>query len=414
MRPLIVLLLCFCSAVVGAEARIAAIRFEGNEVTRERVLRQELTVQVGDRVDPERIERSRQAIMDLGLFKSVRWSLEDAPEGKVLTYTVEEKYYVLPLPLVDADPDGSYSYGGEVRLDNLGGLNQRLKLKLDTSGDADGESSEKRELSLDYSYPRIGGSTYNLVLGAEVERREFDVTGDTADAHYQRDYRRLGVEVSRWITTFGPSRGWRIGGGVVLEQQDYSRLSGDRLYDDQQAVALIGSVLFDAQHDHGWYRSGGATGYQLALGLRELGSDEFFTRHLLFYRRYHAFGAGHNLNWRLQFGLANGTKFGGLAYSVGGDKTLRGYDSEGGNAMVLANVEYLRPLYKTLRGLLFADVGNVYPGVLETDLTDLRAGVGFGLRWDVAWFVDTTLRADMAYNLEDGETRTYVGTSRTF
>lgn len=98
----------------GTPDVIAAIEFSGNEQTRERVLLQEMSVKVGDPVDPAAIERSRQAIMNLGLFKSVRADLQDGPEGKVLHISVEEKLYILPLPRLDAKPDGSYSYGMEV------------------------------------------------------------------------------------------------------------------------------------------------------------------------------------------------------------------------------------------------------------------------------------------------------------
>ncbi len=409
-----ILLLVLLSGTAGAAERITEIRFEGNSVTKDHILKQEMTVQIGDVADPEAIENSRQAIMDLGLFEWVRWELTDAPEGKVLTVSVEEKYYILPLPLLDADPDGSYSYGAEVRFDNLGGLNQRLKLKLDSSDAVDKTDALKREVSAEYVYPRIGGSPYNLNADLEVERREFDIVEDSAEAHYRREFRQAGVGLSRWLDTFGPSRGWLLGGRFALEQRDFSRLSGASLLEDDQAVTVSGSVVFDALHDHGYYRSGGITGYRTDFGLKELGSDYFYNRHTFFYRRYHAFGGGHNLNWQAQLGLANGRKFGGFAYDIGGSDTLRGYDTIDGNAMVLGNVEYLKPVWRKLRGVVFADVGNVYPGVLETDLTDLRTGVGLGLRWDVTWFVDLSLRLDVAYGLQSGDVQTYAGTSRTF
>ena len=50
---------------------IKEIRFEGNKRTRPSVMLQEMRVQVGDVADPRQIERSRQAIQDLSLFKSV-------------------------------------------------------------------------------------------------------------------------------------------------------------------------------------------------------------------------------------------------------------------------------------------------------------------------------------------------------
>ncbi|SCZ52476.1 BamA/TamA family outer membrane protein [Thiohalomonas denitrificans] len=408
------LLLMLLSSAVDASERITDIRFEGNRVTKDRILLQEMTVAVGETADSEAIENSRQAIMNLGLFEWVRWELTDVAEGQLLTISVKEKYYVLPLPRLDGDPDGSYSYGAELRLDNIGGVNQRLKVTLDTSDHVNDEDALKRELSADYSYPRIEGTFYNLDADFKIERTDFDVTEDSTEARYQREYRRIGVGISRWLDTLGPSRGWRIGGGLTLEQRDFSRLSGASLLEDDQAVTLNGSILFDALQDHGYYRSGGVTGYETNIGLKELGSDDFYNRHTVFYRRYHAYGDGHNLNWQLRFGMANGRKFGALAYHIGGADTLRGYDSLDGNAMVLANIEYLKPVWRRLRAVLFADIGNVYPDVLDTDLTELRVGAGFGLRWDVTWFVDLSLRVDVAYGFDAGEVEAYGGTSRTF
>ncbi len=409
-----VLLLILLSSAADAAERIADIRFEGNRVTKDHILMQEMTVTVGDIANREAIENSRQAVMNLGLFEWVRWELTEAANGLLLTISVKEKYYVLPLPRLDGDPDGSYSYGADLRLDNIGGLNQRLKLILDNSSHVNDKDALKRELSAEYSYPRIEGSSYNLNADFEIERREFDILEESTEARYRRESRRIGVEVSRWLDTFGPSRGWRIGGGYTLEQRDFSRLSGASLREDDQAVALSGSILFDALQDHGYYRSGGVTGYQANVGLKELGSDYFYNRHTVFYRRYHAYGDGHNLNWQLRFGAAKGRKFEGLAYEIGGADTLRGYDSVDGNAMALANIEYLKPLWRRLRGVLFADVGNVYPDLGDTDLTDLRTGAGLGLRWDVTWFVDLSLRVDVAYGFDTKEVQSYAGTSRTF
>jgi outer membrane translocation and assembly module TamA len=67
-----------------------------------------------------------------------------------------------------------------------------------------------------------------------------------------------------------------------------------------------------------------------------------------------------------------------------------------------------------MRLAAFVDVGNVYPGVLETDLTDLEAAAGIGLRWVLESFVNVTLRADVAYGFGSRETHTYLLTSQPF
>ncbi|HJX18976.1 MAG TPA: POTRA domain-containing protein, partial [Acidiferrobacterales bacterium] len=71
----------------GASADIiSAIEFSGNRVTNPKILRYEILVKEGDIADPALIERSRQAIMDLGLFVSVDASVERRDDGTVLRF----------------------------------------------------------------------------------------------------------------------------------------------------------------------------------------------------------------------------------------------------------------------------------------------------------------------------------------
>jgi len=104
---------------------ISEIRFLGNDTTRPEIMLQEMLVRVGEPVDPARIEQSRQAIMDLELFKSVKAELLAAPPGPVLQITVDEKIYFLPIPKLNRSDDG-VGYGAQLRFDNLAGLNQKL------------------------------------------------------------------------------------------------------------------------------------------------------------------------------------------------------------------------------------------------------------------------------------------------
>jgi outer membrane protein insertion porin family len=54
----------------------------------------------------------------------------------------------------------------------------------------------------------------------------------------------------------------------------------------------------------------------------------------------------------------------------------------GGNALLLLNAEYQRPLRGALSGVVFLDVGNVWAEPGTVDLSDLRWGAGLGLRYE--------------------------------
>jgi outer membrane protein assembly factor BamA len=421
VRHLIVgLLLCAAAAHAAAPPPpVAEIRFAGNKVTRESILRQEITFAEGDRASADAIERSRQALMDLGLFQSVKTTVESGAAGRVVTYTVEEKFYRLPLPRLDANAEGGYTYGAEVRFDNLYGLNQRLKLAYRQEESGDGDAYTQREYSVDYSYPRVGGSGANLDLGLSLDNHRLDAEEGGAAGLYEANVRSVRLGGSRWLQPHGPSHGWRGGLGINWAGHAYNLVDGSPgLLESSQSVALTMNVDFRGTYDRGTYRSGRSFGVQAALGLAELGSDWAFSRNQYYYRRYIPLGVpAENLNIQVRVGLANGENFGGVAYGRGGADLLRGYDDEAeGNALVLANFEYLRPLFghQEARLAAFVDVGNVYPGVLETDLTDLESAAGIGLRWVLESFVNVTLRADVAYGFGSRETHTYLLTSQPF
>ncbi len=384
-------------------------------MTRPKILLREMSVAVGDPAQPDAIAASRQAIMDLGLFTSVRTQLvpEADGEGVILRVMVEEKRYVLPLPRGDLKLNGDLSYGAELRLDNLRGLNQRLRLGYEQQSDV-ADRDPTRELFLSFNYPRIGNSLWDLALAARVIRRDLALDEDGTESRYQHDDRSTSFFLGRWLNESGASSGWRVGGGLSYQEMAYDLRSGTpgRLQ-DSAAVSANASVEYLDIHDYPFHRSGTAFGYYLTAGLPFMGSDYDHHRHLFVWRKYNPLGErGKNLNLRAQVGLADGDLFGSKAYGLGGAKSLRGHEGmEPGNAMLLLNVEYLSPFvrrFPQLRWVAFVDVGNVYRSASHIDLTDLEVGFGVGLRWRVQTFVDVTLSADVGFG---GESVKYYGST---
>ena len=407
---------------VAETQTISAIDFSGNTHTRREILLQEMSIHVGDAVDAQAIEQSRQAIMDLGLFKSVSAKLEEGEEGTHLLITVEEKFYFIPLPRIDLRPDGTNAYGLELRVDNIGGLNQRLKVFSQQKRAPSGEVRRSDELLVGYTYPRMVGTPYRLSVNTEGRRKELDaIDGQgTVTANYRREVRAFSFLVSRWSRQDGPSQGWAGGLGLSWRKEAYTLESGAPAdYVSGNATSLNYLFGYTSVHEFPYYRSGYAYGYQGNLASQRAGSDFSYNSHLFYYRSYNPVVKGEsNLNWQLRLGLANGSAFGSPAYSLGGADTLRGFaaGANKGNAFWLANVEYLRRIsgFRQLRGVLFMDVGNSYRGVLQINPAKLKSGVGFGLRWKVQFLVDLTLGWDFAYGVNSGERISYFGTSTTF
>lgn len=139
------------------ERRITAIRITGNDTTQERVIRRELALGVGDVATAQALADTRQAIQDLGLFRRV--VVEEVVEGDqvLLVVAVREKRYLLPIPRLDGNSDGDYSYGAQLRWSNLWGLNHRMVAYVE-QGEINSEADRDRERSARVSYtaPYIG------------------------------------------------------------------------------------------------------------------------------------------------------------------------------------------------------------------------------------------------------------------
>ncbi|EHQ51461.1 surface antigen variable number repeat-containing protein [Ectothiorhodospira sp. PHS-1] len=401
---------------------ISDIRFEGRRITRESVLLQEIVLGAGDVLDVRQLERDRQAIMNLGLFKSVTTRTEEEGGEVRVTYLLEEKYYLFPLPRLSRTSDGDLRFGGELRFDNLLGLNQELRILAEWE-DAGNDTTEEesRTLSVDYDIPRLPWTAWGLGISL---KDQYTLESESDDGEYgahREDARQVGLSISRWLDRRGPSAGWRAGLGVSWDSRRYrAREEGVPIPRDGEDVSWSGSLTFSEVNDLGVRREGVAYGARFSWGSDVLGAGRSHQRLDLFYRAYRPLRDDPltaNLNYQARFGIASGTPFGDEAYALGGGGNLRGYprDYREGDVFMLLNVEYLRPVMgnTALRGVGFMDLGGVWARD-DIDLSDIHGSAGLGMRVNLRWFVRTHLRLDYGYAFTTGETRVYAGTSHTF
>ena len=167
LRKSLTLILLLLSLQAAAET-IQEIRFEGNEITDPNILLQEMIVNVGDEVDIGRIETSVQHIMDLGLFETVDYRLEEdaATSDVILIISVIERYYLIPLPTARINDNNDLEYGVKLRWSNILGLNHTLNWKLLDKGSSRGV--HEFSIKLDYAMPRIFFSRYAVTLLTET------------------------------------------------------------------------------------------------------------------------------------------------------------------------------------------------------------------------------------------------------
>lgn len=418
------LLLCWCSFVVYGAPLINSIRYEGNDVSQTAMLNREIFITEGDEFNDQLVEKSRQAIMNLGLYKSVSYRVEpvDAPvdvtvsadyvQAVDVVFSLSEKYYVLLIPRARID-DEDKKVGLQLLWNNIWGMNHEMELLYENRGRELGVK-QKREL-FRYDYPNINNSPYRLYVELFAVN-EVDTSEIEAIDRQDKIFRLVG---SRWLNDQGRNRGWFAGASVLLQHRSNLLLS-DQSIDYTDAVVLGLDVGYDDVSNYEFNRGGKSYGYTLDWSHDSLGSDSQFTKHEIYYRSYYRFDSRplSNLNVQTKLGHANNYILGDTAFSLGSSSDLRGYENDrfNGNTMLLTNIEYVFPYesHPLLRYVTFIDLGNTYNELRDILHQQLHVGAGFGLRWKIKSFVRVDLRADIGYGFSDQDYRVSFGTRHAF
>ncbi len=407
-------IILLCSFSVTAELRINKIKYQGNEVSQPLMLNREIYIHEGDEFDEALVEKSRQAIMDLGLFKTVHLVLEKNKSNDTVdvVFVVKEKYYLLVLPRLKVE-DNEFFYGVQLKWDNIMGLNHRVRALAEDRGSTNGVNESR--YSFRYSYPNINNKYYNLdfELQSSNEVDEVDGVVDRQD-----DVFRLAL--SKWLNKTGRNRGWFAGGSVLYQQRNNEDLINFENSDSVKAIVLGVDIGYRNLNNFEYNRGGKFYGYKLGWSDDTLGSETKFTKHLLFYTSYYRFDRlpYSNLNVQVKLGHSNNKILGESAFSLGSSDDLRGYENNrfNGNTLFVTNIEFMypHPEKPVFRYVTFVDVGNTYDKLSGILHEPLNVGAGFGIRWKIKSLVNIDLRADVGYGFTDEDYKFSFGTRHAF
>jgi len=420
-KTLFSLVLLLCSFVADAKSIINKIVYKGNEVTREIVLNREIYISSGDKFDEALIEKSRQAIMDLGLFKSVTYYLEENyQKGNAknknnlinVIFVIKEKYFILLIPRLKIEEDKVY-YGLQFKGDNLWGLNHSMRLLAEDRGVTKGVDESR--YSFKYFYPNINNSHYNLDFLVQTIN-----TVDETDGLVDRQDDNYRTGLTRWLNKKGQSRGWFIGGNVAYQQRFNENLI---IQDNSQSInaTILGmDIGYKNTNDFKYNRGGKSYGYNLNWSGESINSEAAFTKHLFYYQSYYRLKNDpvSNVNVQMKLGYANDKILDEYAFRLGSSSDLRGYENNRfqGNTLFLSNIEYMFPKFNKplIRYVTFIDIGNTYQQLSDVLHRPLNIGAGVGLRWKIRSLVKIDLRADVAYGVSDEDYRFSFGTRHAF
>ncbi|MCD4780773.1 MAG: outer membrane protein assembly factor BamA [Candidatus Omnitrophica bacterium] len=383
----------------GGLAYIERINVQGNTRTRDIVIRRELRMQPGDRFDGAKLRRSKERLHNLGYFDDVSFDVEDTDiyDRKDLVVQVKEA------------KTGKFSFGGgfstvdkivgfvEIEQRNFDFTNwptftgggQSLTFRAETG-------STKNNLLLSFTEPWL--YDYPVSAGFDVFRTMRDKEKDIGFAYDEERIGgnlRLGKQFTEYVSGSVMYRNERITvdnlddnvsaalaaekGTNTVSSVGFSlkRDSRDSVYNPTRGLVLDGGVDFAGGFlggDKDFYRVQGKVSYYIPLKFKSV----------------------------LQFTLKTGmvTEYGDSEtvpiferFFAGGARTIRGYDERkvgpldpntndpvGGEAMVIANIEYTLPLIEYVKLAAFVDTGSVWAQAEDFGTGDLFSGVGLGLR----------------------------------
>jgi len=366
------------------EPKISEIRFEGLTKTRERVVRELLTVKPGDVYNVNAIQQSLANLQRLQIFEEI--SVTPAPGTEpgtvVLTFTMKERrtgYVLLGGSYNEVGGLSGYLTFGEM---NLFGTAQRLNVDL--------QAGAVRVIQVDYFNPLFSGPRTSL--GASAFSRDTIrqvVINGVSDVEYLA--RRTGgtLTVARQTSPVTQlSSTLRL---TEVRALPHNNSEVPPIILGQSSVRSLALAATRNTRISPVYPVGGMFAQANVEGAGLLGGASF-TKLTGDVRRYWPLGGARGsrpprvLAAHLLAGASAGTPPFLDQYFLGGLDTLRGYEVDQfvGNNMLLLSSELRVPLTESIQGIVFVDAGDAWGGRFAEALADpdftLRLGYGSGIR----------------------------------
>jgi len=368
----------------GEMKEVGEIVIVGNTRTRNKVIQRELELAPGDTISREAMLRTQHRLYQLGIFRSVRVTTSpiegDDRERQRIVVEVEES---APLRLVAGggyDSEGGLRGTFSLTNENLFGRDKVLSFQARAS-------QILKRLALVGKDDRLLGLRYPSLISLSWEEEKF--------VSFTAQRRNVAFQVARRL-----SPRWN---GLTRYNFQRIRISdlADRVSQGQNEPLQLGDVglaiLRDTRDDPFRTTRGMNITIDLRLFAKPFLSEETFLKSVFSVAYFTPLGRGTSFASSVRIGLSEpfrDTQRVPLSerFLAGGDSTLRGFARDtvgpktptgqpvGGQALFLLNEEFRFPIWSSLKGVLFYDVGNVYLTIEDFDLGNVRNVLGAGLR----------------------------------
>jgi outer membrane protein assembly complex protein YaeT len=371
---------------LGPEARFGGTGVEGMKAVDPRLITREIEWQPGEPFSLQKIDWTRQNLLDLNLFASVQigWETNQRPETVRMTIRVREKPPREVKLGVGYSTEDQYRLQAEWKHYNWFGGGRQLSV----SGQYAGVTST---IGAQFTQPHFLSRRTAGVLQLRQDQQD----EDTYLLYATRFRPRLEHRFSRQLR------------GTLAYRTEFAKLSN---IDDATDTALGGvkrsgllsgpslSLIYDSTDSPLDPKTGNVVTFQADQPGVIWGGDFAFWKATVEGKKYVGVGWQTVLAGRIELGLADSLGSDRdfpifERFYAGGEKSVRGYgrrrlgprsaadDPIGGLSLVEGSLELRRPIWGALGGALFLDFGQVDVDAYRVPFDDLKFAAGPGVTY---------------------------------
>jgi outer membrane protein insertion porin family len=385
----------------GESRRIGKVLVSGNTLTADKIVRRHANLFEGTPFNPEAILDSQRRLYSSGLFSRVDVVPLDQGLSDVrnVLIQVEDARPILLTPSVGYQGASGARATLDVSHSNLFGLDRSINLRLrGTFLTPSPNSNRELRLQATYREPKLFNHNLDGLASVFLERTHQQAFDASRTDFSLQVLRNLSSSQNLLLTASYQNVNLQ---DIRVNPRACVNLEPDEecKFPKETGVIQIGRIGASYVRDHRNDPIDPTTGTfhttTLQLASRAYGSEINFASVFNQSIFYHPLGsavvaASFRLGWNKPFGVTTALPI-TERYFAGGSTTLRGFGQDkagpegGGDSMVIANVEYRKPLpdvwIRNIGGVLFYDTGSVFARVPNLQVERFSHTVGAGLRY---------------------------------